>query len=107
LPGLQAFLRLSVSLMSAMVSVSTEGPRPNARSTMRASPRMSRVRLKIAAWPLRRARITSNPAIERFFLTVNDMFLCDLDGYIRHKKRPPTLSLGQFEERFRHFLLEV
>ncbi len=30
---------------------------------MRASPGMSRVRLKIAAWPLRRARITSKPAI--------------------------------------------
>jgi hypothetical protein len=63
LPRLQACWRLSVSPMSAMVSVSTEGPRPNARSTMRASPRMSRVRLKIVAWPLRRASITSNPAI--------------------------------------------
>jgi putative transposase len=45
--------------------------------------------------------------IERFFRTVNEMFLCDLDGYIRHKRRPPTLSLDQFEERFRRFLLEV
>jgi putative transposase len=45
--------------------------------------------------------------IERFFRTVNEMFLCDLDGYIRHKKRAPSLSLDQFEERFRHFLLEV
>jgi transposase-like protein len=63
LPRLQAGWRLSVSPMSAMVSASAEGPRPNARSMMRASPRMSRVRLKIAAWPLRRARITSNPAI--------------------------------------------
>lgn len=45
--------------------------------------------------------------IERFFRTVNEMFLCDLDGYIRHKRRPPSLSLNQFEERFRQFLLEV
>lgn len=45
--------------------------------------------------------------IERFFRTVNEMFLCDLDGYIRHKKRAPSLSLDQFEEQFRHFLLEV
>jgi putative transposase len=35
------------------------------------------------------------------------MFLCDLDGYTRHKRRPPSLSLDQFEERFRRFLLEV
>src|SRR5665213_4095683 len=35
------------------------------------------------------------------------MFLCDLDGYIRHKKRAPSLSLDQFDERFRHFLLEI
>jgi hypothetical protein len=28
---------------------------------MRAAPRMSCVRLKIAAWPLRSARITSSP----------------------------------------------
>jgi putative transposase len=45
--------------------------------------------------------------IERFFRTVNEMFLCDLDGYIRHKKRAPSLSLDQFDERFRHFLLEI
>ena len=45
--------------------------------------------------------------IERFFRTVNEMFLCDLDGYIRHKRRAPSLSLNQFEERFRQFLLEV
>ncbi len=45
--------------------------------------------------------------IERFFRTVNEMFLCDLDGYIRHKRRPPSLTLNQFEERFRQFLLEI
>ncbi|MBW4038784.1 MAG: transposase family protein [Acidobacteria bacterium] len=45
--------------------------------------------------------------IERFFRTVNEMFLCDLDGCIRHKKGTPRLSLEQFDERFRHFLLEI
>jgi putative transposase len=45
--------------------------------------------------------------IERFFRTVNEMFLCDLDSYIRHKRRRPTLSLDQFEERFRRLLLEA
>ncbi len=45
--------------------------------------------------------------IERFFRTVNEMFLCDLDGYIRHKKRAPSMSLDQFNERFRYFLLEI
>jgi putative transposase len=32
--------------------------------------------------------------IERFFRTVNEMSLCDLDGYIRHKKRAPSLCLA-------------
>ena len=48
--------------------------------------------------------------IERFFLTVNEMFLCELDGYapgggaVRGK---PTLTLAEFDTRFRAFLLEV
>lgn len=48
--------------------------------------------------------------IERFFLTVNEMFLCELDGYapaggaVRGK---PTLTLADFETRFRTFLLDV
>ena len=45
--------------------------------------------------------------IERFFRTVNDMFLCDLDGFVRNKRRSPSLTLDSFEEKFRHFLLEV
>ena len=47
----------------ATTSVSALGPIPKARSTMRASPRMSPVKLKMAAWPLRNARITSKPLI--------------------------------------------
>jgi putative transposase len=48
--------------------------------------------------------------IERFFSTVNEMFLCELAGYapeggaVRGK---PALTLAQFETRFRPFLLEV
>jgi putative transposase len=48
--------------------------------------------------------------IERFFSTLNEMFLCELDGYapaggaVRGK---PTLTLTEFENRLRTFLLEV
>jgi putative transposase len=48
--------------------------------------------------------------IERFFSTVNEMFLCELDGFapagggVRGK---PTLTLAEFEARFRAFLLDV
>jgi len=48
--------------------------------------------------------------IERFFATVNEMFLCELDGYapaggvVRGK---PTLTLAEFDTRFRAFLLDV
>ena len=35
------------------------------------------------------------------------MFLCDLDGYTRRGRRKPSLTLGQLEELFRTFLLEV
>jgi putative transposase len=45
--------------------------------------------------------------IERFFRTVNEMFLCDLEGYTRRARRKPTLSLGQLEEQFRTFLIEI
>jgi putative transposase len=45
--------------------------------------------------------------IERFFRTVNEMFLCDLDGYTRRGRRKPSLTLRQLEELFRTFLLEV
>lgn len=48
--------------------------------------------------------------IERFFSTVNEMFLCELDGYapaggaVRGK---PTLTLAEFEAKFHTFLLDV
>jgi putative transposase len=48
--------------------------------------------------------------VERFFATVNEMFLCELAGYapaggaVRGK---PALTLADFEARFRGFLLDV
>lgn len=48
--------------------------------------------------------------IERFFSTVNEMFLCELEGYapaggaVRGK---PMLTLGEFDTKFRDFLLDV
>jgi putative transposase len=48
--------------------------------------------------------------IERFFSTVSEMFMCELDGYapaggaVRGK---PTLTLADFDARFRTFLLDV
>jgi putative transposase len=48
--------------------------------------------------------------IERFFSTVNEMFLCELEGYapaggaVRAK---PTLTLAEFGTKFRDFLLGV
>jgi putative transposase len=48
--------------------------------------------------------------IERFFSTVNEMFLCELDGYapaggvVRGK---PPLTLAEFDTKFRAFLLDV
>lgn len=45
--------------------------------------------------------------IERFFRTVNEMFLCDLEGYTRRGRRKPELTINQLEQRFRAFLVEV
>jgi len=45
--------------------------------------------------------------IERFFGTVNQMFLCDLDGYLRRARRKPTLTLDQLEQKFHTFLIEI
>lgn len=45
--------------------------------------------------------------IERFFRTVHEMFLCELDGYGKKKRHKPSLSLERFEELFRTFLLET
>lgn len=48
--------------------------------------------------------------IERFFATVNEMFLCELAGYapaggaVRGK---PTLTLAEFDTKFRDFVLGV
>ena len=36
--------------------------------------------------------------IERFFRTVHDVFLCDLDGYVQRLRRKPTLTLAQLED---------
>jgi len=45
--------------------------------------------------------------IERFFRTVNEMFLCDLEGYTRRGRRKPTMTIDQLEQQFRVFLIEV
>ena len=45
--------------------------------------------------------------IERFFRSINEMFLCDLDGYTQRSRRKPSLTLDQLEDMFRTFLLEV
>jgi len=48
--------------------------------------------------------------IERFFSTINEMFLCELDGYapaggaVRGK---PTLTLAELDARLRAFFLDV
>jgi hypothetical protein len=59
----QAASSWSRSLRNCAASARADAPRPKARSTMRASPRMSRVTLKADACPLRSARITSKPLI--------------------------------------------
>ena len=48
--------------------------------------------------------------IERFFSSVNEIFLCELDGYApsgRVVRGKPTLTLSEFDARFRTFLLDV
>ena len=45
--------------------------------------------------------------IERFFRTVNQMFLCELDGYVKRKRQKPSLTLERFECFFQEFLLET
>jgi len=44
--------------------------------------------------------------IERFFRTLNDKFLCTLDGYLGKVRRRPSLTLEELDARFRAFLLE-
>ena len=60
-PYVSALARRSCS--NAIASVRAHGPRPKARSTIRASPTMPPWRANIPAWPLRSARITSKPLI--------------------------------------------
>lgn len=45
--------------------------------------------------------------IERFFRTVNEMFLCDLDDYTGRGRRGASLSLDRFESLFHSWLLEI
>lgn len=48
--------------------------------------------------------------IERFFSTVNEMFLCELDGYTPAggpTRGRPTLTLAELETRLHAFFLEV
>ena len=44
--------------------------------------------------------------IERFFRTLNEMLLCDLEGFGARSRRKPTLTLPELEGRLRAFLLE-
>ncbi len=48
--------------------------------------------------------------IERFFSMVNEMFLCELDGYAPpggSVREEPTLTLAELDSRLRTFLLDV
>lgn len=48
--------------------------------------------------------------IERFFSTVTEMFLCELDGYVATgagMRGKPMLTLAEFDSLFRTFLLDV
>ncbi len=47
--------------------------------------------------------------IERFFLTINQRFLCSVPGYAPPESPPvtPTLTLAAFEAQFHSFLLET
>jgi len=47
--------------------------------------------------------------IERFFETVNQLFLCDLPGYTPPGTAPatPTLTLPELDERLHRFIVEV
>jgi transposase InsO family protein len=45
--------------------------------------------------------------VERFFRTINEMFLCDLEGYTKKGRRKPILTMQQLDERFQTFLLEI
>jgi len=63
--GIPVHASASLRWFSSMViaSARAQGPMPKVRSTIRASPRTSFEKLKMPAWPLRRARMTSKPLI--------------------------------------------
>lgn len=44
--------------------------------------------------------------IERFFKTVNQLFLSELPGYLGHKNTKPLLTMVEFEKQLRHFLID-
>ena len=44
--------------------------------------------------------------IERFFLTLNQLLLCELPGYIKEPERHPQLSLADLEALIRKFIIE-
>lgn len=59
-------------------------------------------------WSFRhRASRRAGGWIERFFRTVDEMFLCDLDGYTRRSRRSASLSIEQLEALFRSWLIET
>ena len=71
-------------------------------------------RLEQVAVALRIKPIFSTPGeprgrgrVERFFRTVNEMFLSDLNGYTRRGRQKAFYSLEQLDELFRDFLLKV
>jgi putative transposase len=46
--------------------------------------------------------------VERFFLTINQLFLCELPGYTPNGKRlenPPTMHLGELDNLLKNFLI--
>lgn len=45
--------------------------------------------------------------IERFFLTVNQLFLQDLPGYLNNKKSEPLLSLHELDAKLETFIINV
>jgi putative transposase len=45
--------------------------------------------------------------IERFFQTLEEMFLSDLEGYVRRSRRSAALTLAELDRQLRTFLLEV
>ena len=45
--------------------------------------------------------------IERFFRSINEMLLCDLDGFGARSRRKSTLTLAELDSRLRKFLVET